>query len=670
MTGPESGAVGLVVGPSHVARWRWHVRDGVAPSPLDWTGFLGSGGAPVWDASLLQQSVDALKDSERIAVFVGDFRLGNRILLEEREPAGVLSDGYRGISRQAISPAFDNAMLERSLSGLRAWHAEFGDRAQYIAWSLVGRQIHDRLAGRHLTPRPYRHPAFNYDDVVASLPQLNFVDLSPLLQLPMHEVSRLYIDGSSHPSQVGYLLLKGLLFDGLGAREAYGRACSEVESELVSLASQLVEAARRPVVLTGRSVWLDTLSISLGARGTDLLARAGLLVAPLDKQQGRPSIAEITSDVDIATCARVVVSAGGRDLSAALAKAFHTSEAEWEGVHVLDWEGAAEPVIGARGETATFTRIQRDLPASLHSFRPRLEAREVEQGPLGMPSWLGISNTLARLMSSRSAVRRLRGQRAGSESDQGASSGPGSPAPQPSSSRAAYDSSPYLSLKHTTYFPVYDQLFSPYIDAAPTIVEVGVLNGGSLFMWRALFGQNARIIGVDLNPDAVWLRDEGFEIFIGDQSDPAFWDDFFSQVGDVDIFLDDGGHTHAQQVVTAASAIDHIRDGGILVVEDTHTSYMSEFGGPSDTSFVSWAMNLVHGINHRFSAFTGTHNPERRVWSVEFFESIVAFRVDRRLATIESQQTLNSGQGRGAKDYRSRSDLVITDGDLRTYFTH
>lgn len=237
-------------------------------------------------------------------------------------------------------------------------------------------------------------------------------------------------------------------------------------------------------------------------------------------------------------------------------------------------------------------------------------------------------------------------------------------------SRTCYDAAQFLSLKHTTYFSVYDRLFSRFVGKAPVIVEVGVLNGGSLYMWREFFGPGARIIGIDLNPEAVWLREDGFEIHIGDQADPQFWQDFFREVGDVDILLDDGGHTYPQQIVTASSALDHIRDGGLLVVEDTHTSYMSEFGGPSDNSFVSWAVNLVHGVNHRFSDFVEDNDPERRVLSVQFYESIVAFHVDRSLATVVSKATTNNGAGRDAKDFRYHSESTMTEEELKAYFKH
>ena len=60
-----------------------------------------------------------------------------------------------------------------------------------------------------------------------------------------------------------------------------------------------------------------------------------------------------------------------------------------------------------------------------------------------------------------------------------------------------------------------------------TFVEVGVFGGGSLFMWINFFGKQARIIGIELNPEAKKWEKDGFEIFIGDQSDPDFWTDFW-----------------------------------------------------------------------------------------------------------------------------------------------
>lgn len=226
------------------------------------------------------------------------------------------------------------------------------------------------------------------------------------------------------------------------------------------------------------------------------------------------------------------------------------------------------------------------------------------------------------------------------------------------STYAAYLNSPRVSFKHSTYFPVYDRLFAPYVGQPITFVEVGVFNGGSLLMWRDYFGPGARIIGIDFNPQAKRLETDGFEIHIGNQADPLFWRDFIAAVGPIDVLLDDGGHTFEQQIVTVDSVLPAIVDGGLVVVEDTHTSYLADFGGPSSRSFVGWAKTMVDGINHRFSDLAGRPR-EETVFSVAFYESIVAFHVDRRLAGLASVPTRNREGAIEVRDYRYADSPTI-----------
>ena len=75
-------------------------------------------------------------------------------------------------------------------------------------------------------------------------------------------------------------------------------------------------------------------------------------------------------------------------------------------------------------------------------------------------------------------------------------------------------------------------------------VEVGVFGGESLFMWRELFGPEARIIGIDLNLKARYLEMHGCEIYIGSQSDEDFWKEFTNTVGPIEVVLDGGGHAY------------------------------------------------------------------------------------------------------------------------------
>jgi hypothetical protein len=192
-------------------------------------------------------------------------------------------------------------------------------------------------------------------------------------------------------------------------------------------------------------------------------------------------------------------------------------------------------------------------------------------------------------------------------------------------------------------------------------VEVGVLNGGSLFMWRNFFGPKARIIGIDLNPEAKKWEQEGFEIYIGSQSDPSFWKKFLSEVGPIDVFLDDGGHTYLQQIITSEFVLDSISDGGILVVEDTHTSYLKGFGNQAN-SFIHYVHICIEKINSRFSQFKHPQN-DRRIWSVEIFESIVAFKINRVASELKSAPIWNVEHVKMEKDFRHEDLILIKENE-------
>lgn len=221
-----------------------------------------------------------------------------------------------------------------------------------------------------------------------------------------------------------------------------------------------------------------------------------------------------------------------------------------------------------------------------------------------------------------------------------------------------YKNVKYRSNKHSSYFHVYEKLFGDYVGKHFTFVEVGVLNGGSLFMWREFFGPDARIIGVEMNPAAKQWEAAGFEIFIGSQSDPEFWDQFFSKVGPIDILLDDGGHTNAQQIITLQKAADHVRDGGMIVVEDTHCSYFTEFGNPFKYSFVSYAKRIVDHIHARHPKIkTPALTLGNCISSIRFFESMVAFEIDRRLC-FQPHPTSNGGITASAKDFRYEGSIA------------
>jgi len=223
--------------------------------------------------------------------------------------------------------------------------------------------------------------------------------------------------------------------------------------------------------------------------------------------------------------------------------------------------------------------------------------------------------------------------------------------------------SPEPTLKHTSYFQVYDEIFAKFKNKKITFVEVGVLNGGSLFMWRNYFGKEARIIVIDLNPEAKKWELHGFEIFIGNQGEEKFWKNTLPYIGEIDVLLDDGGHTYKQQVVTVESVLDSISDGGIVVIEDVQTSYIKGFG-PRKYSFVNYTKNLIDRINLRSGELIKFKSKKTIIWSIQTFESIVAFHVDRLKANVKSTRVINIPNELPTIDYRYLDNGVFKSAKI------
>ena len=212
--------------------------------------------------------------------------------------------------------------------------------------------------------------------------------------------------------------------------------------------------------------------------------------------------------------------------------------------------------------------------------------------------------------------------------------------------------SKYYSTKYKKYFDVYDQLFNKLINKKITIIEIGILNGGSLFMWRRYFGKKANIIGVDLNPKTKQLEKYGFKIFNGDQSNKKFWDKLFKKIGKADIIIDDGGHTNVQQTLTAVYTVPNIKNGGMLVIEDTHASYQKKFQNPNKFSFINFSKKIIDDINYTYPNIGKfNYSLNKFIHSIEYFESIVCFKINKKKCKINSK-TNNNGKKIDVQDFR------------------
>ena len=162
------------------------------------------------------------------------------------------------------------------------------------------------------------------------------------------------------------------------------------------------------------------------------------------------------------------------------------------------------------------------------------------------------------------------------------------------------------------YFDVYERHFERFRNRPVRVLEIGVSHGGSLQMWKDYFGPDARIYGVDINPDCKSLEEDRVQIYVGDQADRGFLRSLAQKIPRVDILIDDGGHTMVQQIATFEELYRHVADDGVYLCEDLHTSYWPRFGGGirNPGSFIEYSKRLVDQLN-------AWHTPDAEAFEID-----------------------------------------------------
>ena len=175
------------------------------------------------------------------------------------------------------------------------------------------------------------------------------------------------------------------------------------------------------------------------------------------------------------------------------------------------------------------------------------------------------------------------------------------------------------------YFDVYHKNFKNFIGKNMTFLEIGVQSGGTIKMWRSYFGSLSTYYGVDISSYANLLFNcpPHVNIIQGDQQSRDFWKAFKAKSPLFDIILDDGGHMMQQQIITFQELWDHLKPGGIYLVEDTATSYDARYGGGlhSPASWVEYSKNLIDEINGDYSG-KGPGHFTRNLLSISSYDQM------------------------------------------------
>jgi len=182
------------------------------------------------------------------------------------------------------------------------------------------------------------------------------------------------------------------------------------------------------------------------------------------------------------------------------------------------------------------------------------------------------------------------------------------------------------------YLPIYERYFSALRDKDIKFLEIGVFGGGSLDMWRDYFGPSATLFGVDINPDCAGLATPPTQVRIGSQDDATFLRGVVEEMGGVDVVLDDGSHVGKHQWSSFVTLFPLLREGGVYMIEDTHTSYWRRFAGGflrpgTAIEFSKRIVDDMHGWYHRRARL-----PEAcyQIGAVHFHDSIIVIEKQRR----------------------------------------
>lgn len=198
------------------------------------------------------------------------------------------------------------------------------------------------------------------------------------------------------------------------------------------------------------------------------------------------------------------------------------------------------------------------------------------------------------------------------------------------------------------YFEIYDKNFKKYKDRAVNVLEIGVGKGGSSKMWRSYFGEKANIYAIEINPDAKAYEAERIKIFIGDQADRQFIREVLSKIPQIDIVIDDGGHTTNQQITSFEEIYPTMSVDGMYLVEDTHTNYWPNFiDTENKETFIEYSKKLVDLLHEwwwydarNFERFCQPHEQRigkalgndfaKSTLSINFYDSVIVFERGRK----------------------------------------
>jgi hypothetical protein len=190
------------------------------------------------------------------------------------------------------------------------------------------------------------------------------------------------------------------------------------------------------------------------------------------------------------------------------------------------------------------------------------------------------------------------------------------------------------------YIPIYEKYFEKYRGREIRFLEIGVSKGGSLRMWREYLGPKAIIYGIDIDEEC--LRFDGLhaEVRIGSQIDSDFLSSVVSEMGGIDVVLDDGSHDMKHIAASVEILFPKLNIGGTYLIEDLHTAYWGGFSGgyKSKNNFYRIIPKLIDDIHSWYHSY-GKRSPfsSDSISSIHIHDSIVVLEKENIYPPTHSQ---------------------------------
>lgn len=123
----------------------------------------------------------------------------------------------------------------------------------------------------------------------------------------------------------------------------------------------------------------------------------------------------------------------------------------------------------------------------------------------------------------------------------------------------------------------YNQEFSPKQDKSIKLLEIGVGQGHSLYLWKNFFSKG-KVIGIENNPELIplFIKPEWMDWVDSSQTNAtilindAYSNEVIEKFKDeeFDYIIDDGPHTLETQLIFIQKYLNKVKTNGKLIIED------------------------------------------------------------------------------------------------------